>query len=182
VDESYKGHAEMIACWPTVTAAVPGARLTFVGRGPRLDDLTARAAASPVADLIEVRGFVPDAELDNVYATASVFAMPSRGEGFGLVYVEAMRHRLPVVAGVHDAGAEVNVDGVTGFNVNLDRPGELPDRLIRLLADPTLAARFGTAGHDRWARHYRASAFDARMSAVLSDFFAGGGRHRPVAD
>jgi phosphatidylinositol alpha-1,6-mannosyltransferase len=74
--------------------------------------------------------------------------MPSRGEGFGLIYIEAMRRGLPVIASVHDAAPEVNLDNVTGYNVDLDRPDELPDRITRLLGDPDHAAALGRAGHD----------------------------------
>ena len=61
--------------------------------------------------------------MDAVWRRARVLAMPSRQEGFGLVYIEAMRqvfrHRM-----CHDAGQEVNIDG-TGFNVDLDQPDAL---------------------------------------------------------
>ena len=100
------------------------------------------AARSPARDRIEFRGFVPDAEMDLVWSEATVFAMPSRGEGFGLVYIEALRHGLPVVASIHDAAPEVNLDGVTGFNVNLDKPAELPERLIFSSKTPTAPSRW----------------------------------------
>jgi phosphatidylinositol alpha-1,6-mannosyltransferase len=173
VNEPYKGHDELIDCWPRVAAAIPGARLTFAGRGGRLEAVRARAEASPVAAAIEVLGFVPDDQLDDLYASADVFAMPSRGEGFGFVYTEAMRHGLPVIASQHDAGREVNVDGETGYNVNMDRPEELPDRLIRLLSDPAHAASLGAASRRRWETHFRASAFESRLDRHLSDFWTG---------
>ena len=101
--------------------AVPGARLVVAGTGPDSDRIRARAVA--LGSSIEFRGFVPENAIQQVWDEADVFAMPSRGEGFGLVYVEAMRQGLPVVASVHDAAPEVNRDGITGFNVDLDRPG-----------------------------------------------------------
>jgi phosphatidyl-myo-inositol dimannoside synthase len=88
------------------------------------------------------------------------------------VYIEAMRHGLPVVASVHDAGQEVNLDGRTGYNVNLDRPDELPDRLIHLLRDPDHAAALGAAGQRRWAEHFRYSAFRERFRPHLREFLA----------
>ena len=168
--DSYKGHAELIAAWPQVTAAIPGARLLIAGGGTGLNDIRARAAASTVADSIEVLGFVPEGEIGRLWQRASVFAMPSRGEGFGLVYIEAMRHGLPVLASVHDAGQEVNADGVTGFNVDLDREGELAHRLIGLLSDPKLAKRMGQAGRDRWRANFRYAAFEQRFLASLNEF------------
>src|ERR1700722_13408752 len=98
------------------------------------------AVSSPVASSIEVRGFVPEDQMEKIWGEASVFAMPSRGEGFGLVYIEAMRHGLPVIGSVHDAAPEINLDGQTGYNVNLDHPTDLGQRVVQLLRDPDQAA------------------------------------------
>src|SRR5262245_30714882 len=113
VDENgYKGHAELIRCWPAVRAAVPDAVLTIAGSGPGLEQYQRGAAGLPAA-AVEFPGFVPEAEVDDLWARTTVFAMPSRGEGFGLVYIEAMRWSIPVIASVHDGGQEINVDNVT---------------------------------------------------------------------
>ncbi len=169
-DQPYKGHSLLVDCWPRVRAAVPRARLSFAGRGPRLGELRARVAASACRDSIEVLGFVPQQRLEELYNRSTVFAMPSRGEGFGLVYAEAMRHGLPVIATVHDAGGEVNVDGESGYNIHLERPEELPERLIELLSDPRKAVALGQRARDRWARDFRFSAFYARFSVLLEEF------------
>jgi len=163
----YKGHRELIAVWPRVVAAVPDARLVVVGGGNAKDKVIALAQRSPAADRIEVKGFISEAELAKTWRCAHVFAMPSRGEGFGLVYVEAMRHGLPVIASVHDAGREVNVDGVTGFNVDLDHDDTLKARLIDLLKDRDLASAMGRAGMLRWHSKFRYSAFKGRLLRAL---------------
>ena len=168
--ERYKGHHELIAVWPTVVAAVPGATLRIVGQGPGKAELENLAAASGVGGRIVFDGFVPDDRLEELYARASALAMPSRGEGFGLVYIEAMRHGLPVITSRQDAGQEVVVDGETGYAVDLDTPGQLADRLIDLLRDPVRAVRFGEAGRRRWAEHFRYSAYRHRMRDILADF------------
>lgn len=159
----YKGHPELIAAWPRVVAAAPDARLLIVGGGAGLPQIERLIRQSTVSDHIEVRGFVPEAELPHIWREAHVFAMPSRGEGFGLVYIEAMRHGLPVIGSVHDAGQEINVEGVTGYNVDMDRPGELADRIVQLLRSPDEARRLGQAGLSRWREHFRYSAFRARL-------------------
>lgn len=165
-----KGHAELIGCWPEVVDAVSDARLVVVGRGSALEAARSRAADSPAAASIDVRGFVPDDRIESVWAESTVFAMPSRGEGFGLVYVEAMRHALPVIASVHDAAREINVEGETGYNVSLDRPGELADRIIRLLRDRDLAARLGRNGQARWRQRFCYTAFRDRFLPLLREF------------
>ena len=180
-DGGYKGHRELIACWPKVVALLPDARLVFVGRGPGRPVIEHLALQSPARSHIEFRGFVPDDELGAVWAETSVFAMPSRGEGFGLVYIEAMRQGVPVVASVHDAAPEVNLDGVTGFNVNLDSPEELPERLIFLLKNPDLAVQLGSNGRERWRQHFRFSCFRERFLPLLHEFLKCEGKWRPVA-
>jgi phosphatidylinositol alpha-1,6-mannosyltransferase len=171
MDESrYKGHDELIDCWPAVVSAVPDARLLIVGRGPSADALRQKAASSPAAGAIEFAGFVPDEQIDALWRRTSILAMPSRGEGFGLVYIEAMRYGIPVIASIHDAGPEVNLDGQTGYNVNLDRSDELPDRLIHLLRDPSHAKALGSNGHARWGQEFRFSAFRKRFLPLLERF------------
>src|SRR5262249_10730383 len=153
-------------------AAVPDAVLTIVGTGEGAAAFKSMASGLPCADRIEFRGFVPDAEIDRVWSQASVFAMPSRGEGFGLVYIEAMRHSVPVIASIHDAAPEINLDGCTGYNVNLDRPTELTDKIIYLLRDRDHAAQLGANGHRRWHEHFRYSAFRNRFLPILNDFLS----------
>ncbi len=165
-----KGQGVLVSLWPRVVAAVPDARLLLVGKGPALEPLRELARQSPAARAIEVAGFVPEAEIETVWARATVFAMPSLTEGFGLVFIEAMRRGLPVIASRADAGQEVNVDGVTGFNVGREDGGALVDALVGLLRDRDLAARLGAAGAARWREEFRFSAFAPRLCAALRDF------------
>lgn len=166
-NDLYKGHVELIELWPRVVAAVPDARLVIVGDGGAKAKIVALAARSSVASNINVMGFLSEAALSKMWSEAHVFAMPSRGEGFGLVYIEAMRHGVPVIASVHDAGQEVNVDGVTGYNVDLDRARALEERLIYLLSNTDRAIEMGRAGLTRWQTEYRFSAFKHRFLKAL---------------
>jgi phosphatidylinositol alpha-1,6-mannosyltransferase len=167
----YKGHLELIPAWAKVARAIPDARLLVVGGGPGRGAIAALAAASPAASSIKMCGFVPDAEVERLWAETTALVMPSRKEGFGLVYIEAMRHAVPVIASVHDAATEVNVDGQTGFNVDLDSGrDELADRIIDLLRDRDAAAAMGRRGRERWGQHFRYSAFRDRFRPALADF------------
>lgn len=100
-------------------------------------------------------GNIPDEELDTIYDRADVFAMTSIDyrnsvEGFGLVYLEASAHGLPVVA--HQVGGvpEAVKDGVTGLLVPPDHPAQLTAAFERLISDRNLRQRLGTAGR-AWA-------------------------------
>jgi phosphatidylinositol alpha-1,6-mannosyltransferase len=132
------------------------------------------AAQSPARESIEFLGFVPEDDMPALWRRAHVFAMPSRGEGFGLVYIEAMRYGVPVIASIHDAGQEVNLDGETGFNVSLDRPREISDRLVELLSSPSLLRQMGAAGRRRWHELFRFSAFKRRFLPIVDAFLERG--------
>ena len=168
--EMCKGHFELIDCWPSVMAAIPDARLLIAGGGDGLGILRARAGASAAASNIEFTGFLPQGEMDALWSRAHVFAMPSRQEGFGLVYIEAMRRGVPVIASTQDAGQEINLDGVTGYNVDLEQEGELARRTIELLSNKALARQFGENGREHWRANFCFSAFRRRMEPILTEF------------
>ena len=165
-----KGQGILVDLWPRVVDAVPDARLKLVGKGPGLDALRDSARASRVAANIDVAGFVAEADIEKVWAEASVFAMPSLTEGFGLVFVEAMRRGLPVISSRADAGAEVNLDGETGFAIARDDRDRWVEALVTLLRDRDLGARLGAAGVVRWRAEFRFSAFERRFLDALGEF------------
>jgi phosphatidylinositol alpha-1,6-mannosyltransferase len=165
-----KGHDLLIAMWPDVVSAIPEARLLIVGGGAGLASAREVAGASPARGSIEITGFAPGADIDALWRRATVMAMPSRKEGFGLVYVEAMRRGIPAIASTEDAGQEINVDGVTGFNLSRERPARMTEVLIGLLRDRDLSARLGAAGHELWREEFRFSRFDRRLRAAMAAF------------
>lgn len=165
-----KGHDLLIDAWPRVLEQVPDARLVFVGSGANLPKLRALVAASSARASIHVAGFVSDTELADYWRSATVFAMPGFGEGFGLVYIDAMQRGVPVIASADDAGCEVNVDGETGFNVPRSNVALLEEKLVTLLSNPTLARAMGDAGQLRWREKYSASGFDARLLKATKRF------------
>jgi glycosyltransferase involved in cell wall biosynthesis len=101
-------------------------------------------------------GDVPSDRLDGIYAQADIFALTSIDhghsvEGFGLVYLEASAHGLPVVA--HRVGGvpEAVLDGETGFLVLPRHPSSLTEAFRKLIEYPALRHSFGAAGRT-WAR------------------------------
>lgn len=167
--EKYKGQYELVEAWNRVTSVIPEARLVVAGGGNGLPELRRLAEASPSSRNIEVLGYVKEEDIDLLWQRAHVFAMPSRGEGFGLVYVEAMRRGKPVVASIHDAGVEVNLHGVTGFNVDLNKPHHLANTIIDLLSDSALRQQMADAGQQRWLNQYRFSAFHRRFTRITEE-------------
>jgi phosphatidylinositol alpha-1,6-mannosyltransferase len=148
-EERGKGHDELLAAWPGVRARVPGAELWVVGEGDDRPRLERRAEELGVGEAVRFHGRVSDAALGELYRRASVFAMPSRQEGFGLVYAEAMWHGLPCLGSTSDAAGQVVRDGETGLLVPYGDVPAIERALCELLGQRERAAAMGAAGRRR---------------------------------
>jgi phosphatidylinositol alpha-1,6-mannosyltransferase len=179
LSEPYKGHDTVLRALPLVAAAVPHARWVVVGDGPLRAELEARAAAYGVRDRVRFTGQVPDAERDEWFRRADVFVMPARtpangaGEGFGIVFLEANLHGLPVVAGGVGGALDAVVDGVTGLLVDPTDHVAVADAVIDLLRDPDLARNLGVSGAQRARQEFRwpevATQVEAALRSVARD-------------
>ena len=162
--ERYKGHDLLVEVWPRVTALCPEARLVVAGDGD--DRARLEAGAAKLNGAVRFTGRVSDAELAALYRDCAFFVMPSRDEGFGLVFLEAMRAGKACI-GAGGAPSELIEDGVTGFVVDPGDPEDLVKASVRLFQDPALADRLGRAGAERWHRDFTEEAFAARFRALL---------------
>lgn len=168
-EERYKGHEQLLAVWPEVRRRFPAARLDIVGDGSAAASLKRDAERRGLLESGAVKfwGLVSDAELGDFYRRCSVFAMPSQGEGFGLVYLEAMAFGKPCIASLDDAAPEVVLDEETGLLVRYaDREGLLC-AITRLLESPDLRRRLGRAGRERVHSTFTERHFGDRLWAAL---------------
>lgn len=187
-DERYKGHDHLIEAWPAVRAAIPDAQLIVAGWGDDIGRLRDKAAALGVGDAVIFADYVSEATLAALFTRVAAYAMPSAREGFGLVYLEAMRNRVPCIGSTLDAASEVIADGESGFIVNRDEPRELVGALVALLGDPALRAKMGAAGRRRFESRFTYEHFRDRLLPILERAFPGtkldhptGGLNQPRA-
>jgi glycosyltransferase involved in cell wall biosynthesis len=135
-------------------------KLVLVGEGPDLPALETQARAGGIADRVEFRGQVPDAELHAAYAAANVFVLPAvvdeRGdtEGLGVVLLEAMNYHLPVIGSSVGGITDIVLHEQTGLAVPEKDPQALADALLRIADDPALAARLAAAGYRHAQEHF----------------------------
>jgi glycosyltransferase involved in cell wall biosynthesis len=124
---------------------VPDAELVILGEGPERANLAAQARARGIEHRVSMPGFVDDTA--PYLATADLFVLSSRWEGFGHVIVEAMAAGLPVVATDCPYGpADIVKDGETGLLVPSEDSAALGSNIHRALSDAALAARLSAAG------------------------------------
>jgi len=162
--ERYKGHDALLEIWPHVVARHPDAVLAIAGDGDDRARLEARAA--PLGSHVRFLGRVSDQALDALYRDCAFFVMPSRDEGFGLVFLEAMRAAKPCIGGA-GAASEIIQHGVTGLIVDPADSAELLDAMLRLYAEPETCAQFGKAGRERFLAEFTDRHFQARFARII---------------
>ena len=169
--ERYKGHDELIDCWSRVALAIPKAQLVMVGGGDDAARLAEKAGALGMRDHVLFPGFIDDVTLAELWKRVAVFAMPSFGEGFGLVYLQAMRASLPCIGLSEGVAGEIIAGNETGFLVDRTAPDDLAGTIVRLLADSETRRRMGAAGRKRFEAEFTYGRFLARLRPILRSAF-----------
>jgi glycosyltransferase involved in cell wall biosynthesis len=123
--EPCKGVDEVIEVMPRLVRQFPDLRYLVVGDGSDRARLEAKARAHDVSDYITFAGRIPETEKVAHYNLADVYVMPSRGEGFGIVLIEAAACGIPVVGSSVDGSCDALLDGQLGALVDPAKPDEL---------------------------------------------------------
>lgn len=116
--ERYKGIDEIIDIMPSLGVEFPDLVYVIAGDGSDRPRLEAKVRASGLSGRVVFTGYIREAEKRDLYRAADVFAMPGHGEGFGIVYLEAMACGIPVIASTMDGSREAVRDGLLGLMVN----------------------------------------------------------------
>ena len=165
--EDYKGHREVIRAWPRVLQNSPDAKLWIVGEGDLRNDLQKLASEFKLEKQVRFWGRVSDETKQELLQKSRCLLMPSRAEGFGLVYLEAMRLGRPCLVSTLDAGREVVNPPEAGLAVNPDNEEELANSICRLLTDGPEWQQWSEQARRRYEENYTAKHFQERLLAAL---------------
>lgn len=166
--EDYKGHREVIDAWPLVRRRLPDAELWIAGEGDLKEELQRLARERGLGTAVRFLGMVSEESKEEVIAASRCLAMPSRGEGFGLVYLEAMRLGRPCLVSNLDAGREVVNPPEAGLAVDPREPSSLADALVQLLTPGSEWDRWSLQARLRYETHFTARHFRERLLSALS--------------
>jgi glycosyltransferase involved in cell wall biosynthesis len=187
-EERYKGFDEIIECLPDISPKIPGITYMIAGDGPdrprlvdkaislglRVDDYVddkhtpGTGAGAPRVIFV---GRISEQDKPDYIRLADLFVMPSSGEGFGIVLLEAMACGVPVIASKIDASREALREGKLGTLVDPRHPSEIKAAIIDGLsreADRTRAVS--------GVEYFSVERFEERVHAVLRSI-----RHGPAA-
>ena len=131
--ERYKGYDQILRALPAIRREIPDLKYILVGEGEDRPRIEALIRDLNVYDAVVLAGGVPQKELADYYNLCDVFAMPSKGEGFGIVYLEALVCGKPVLAGNSDGSSEPLQNGELGTLVDADDVAQIATNVARIL-------------------------------------------------
>jgi len=142
-----KGHIVLLRAFAQARRQVPSLRLDIAGRGPLEPALRALVKELGIQDGVRFLGYV--APIQRAIEDAAAVVVPSMGEGFGMVALEAMERARPVIAAEIGGLGELVEDGVTGYLVPPGEAEPLADAIVAVASDLPRAAELGEAGRRR---------------------------------
>jgi len=147
-----KGHTYLIMAFAQVITEIPNIRLVFLGDGELRGELSGQVKTLGLEKhvlFLGIRNDVPE-----IISCSDLFVLPSINEEFGVVLLEAMAMKCPIVAANVGGVPEVVLDGETGVLVPLKDPVQLARGIIRLLKDRSLAFQMAECGYQRLKTYF----------------------------
>jgi glycosyltransferase involved in cell wall biosynthesis len=131
--DGYKGYDQIIQALPTIRQQIPNIHYLLVGKGDDRDRIEKLIKDHHLQDFVTLTGFVPDHELNDHYNLCDVFAMPSKGEGFGIVYLEALACGKPTIGGNQDGAIDALCNGELGILIDPDNIDQIAQAIVDIL-------------------------------------------------
>ncbi len=131
----YKGYDQILQALVLIRQSFPNIHYILVGKGddtPRINTLIQKLG---LEDSVTLTGLIPDEELCDHYNLCDVFALPSQGEGFGIVYLEALACGKPVLAGNQDGAVDPLFHGELGCLVDPQDVRVIASSLLQILQE-----------------------------------------------
>lgn len=162
--ERYKGADLLIHAVSELTREFPDLHLVLVGEGNDLPRLKKLALAANARDNVHFISGLSRDELAACYAACQIFALPSTGEGFGLVFLEAMAFQKPVIGTALGGIPDIVEDGITGILVEPGNPSSLSSALRSLLSNDDLRLGMGQRAGEFVRAHHGFECFRATLA------------------
>jgi phosphatidylinositol alpha-1,6-mannosyltransferase len=160
-NERAKGFDEVIEAIPLMRERCPDLVYLCAGDGDDRARLAAKAAALGLGEAVVFAGGISEAQKPEIYRLADAFVLASRGEGFGIVLLEALACGIPVLGSTADATQEALLDGKLGPAVDPRDRAALADAILAVIERPRIVPD--------GLSHYAFDKFQSRFDAVIGD-------------
>jgi len=164
--ERLKGIDTVIKALPLLKDKIPNIKYSVIGKGDDVERLEKLADDLNVTKYVDFLGFVDD--INAYYQHCDIYTLPSKKEGFGIVYLEAMQYKKPVIAVNYGGPTDVVLDGETGFLCEYDDVQYLVKKIKILHDDSSLSQIIGENGYQRLIENFTFQKYRKRLEEVLA--------------
>ena len=172
----HKGAAHVVMAMETVWAAFPEARLVLVGFSQNskswLAGYLSKSRHGGTEKAVDIDD-ATDAEREAALETASVMALPSVNDSFGIAYLDAWRHKVPVIGCSDTCCEDVISDGLDGLLVPFGDVAALGRALVRMLSDDAARRNMGEKGFEKWKKSFSWAEIAREWDVFLREQVAG---------
>ena len=131
--EAYKGYDKIIEALPKIIKKIPNLVYLIGGKGNDAPRIKRLIKGRGLDDYVKLIGLIPEKELVDHYNLCDIFVMPSKGEGFGIVFLEALACGKPVICGNKDGSVDAVLNGKLGILVDPDNIDQIAEAIINVL-------------------------------------------------
>ncbi len=167
------GIGTLIRAMPLLSRTFPSIECRVVGDGPARRRLEQLAADLGVAGAVRFYGTLPHADIPRYLWESHVFVRPSRSEGLGNAFIEALAAGLPIVGTRVGGIPDFLLEGKTGLLARLDDPADLAERIRILLAEKELAGKLAAQGLAIVRANYDADVIATRYASIFQKVLEG---------
>jgi phosphatidyl-myo-inositol dimannoside synthase len=135
--DRYKGYDKVFEALALLKDRFPTLRYLLGGGFDEIEKAYVDALVKKLqlTNVVTIAGYLPEEELATYFALADVYVMPSKKEGFGIVFIEAMYYGLPVIAGNADGSVDALLNGELGLLVNPESVEEIKEALEKMMTN-----------------------------------------------
>jgi glycosyltransferase involved in cell wall biosynthesis len=135
--ERYKGYDKVLEALASLKTTIPNIRYLVAGRYDAKEKslLDEKVIELGLQDIVIIPGFIPENEIAAHFTLADIYIMPSKKEGFGIVFIEAMFYGLPIIAGNKDGSTDALLNGKLGLLVDPDNVNEIASAVRKISSD-----------------------------------------------
>jgi asparagine synthase (glutamine-hydrolysing) len=170
VEERYKGVDEVIEVLPRLVQKIPNLVYLIVGDGADRGRLQEKARNLGMKDRVVFAGKIPESEKADHYRLADVYIMPGYGEGFGIVYLEALACGIPVIGSKTDGSRDALRNGKLGILVDPTDSAEIEAAVVRMLHNKAQQhTTNGALGANDTVEYFSSKRFARRVHRIIAE-------------
>jgi len=168
--EQYKGYEQVIKAVSLLKGEFPDIKYVLSGKYDTREDVRIKELIKrfEVQQQVIVTGFIDEAELSDHFLLADLFVLPSKKEGFGIVFIEALASGLPVICGNEDGSLDAIRNGELGKAINVDDITELKNTISHYLETPLKASNRKEL-QDKCVRYFNTNDYMDTLEKMLTE-------------